>query len=37
VRAAAETARALPFPFTLTARAENYLQRRRDRKISSLV
>ena len=30
VRAAAETARALGFPFTLTARAENYLHGRRD-------
>lgn len=30
VRAAAEAARALPFPFTLTARAENYLHRRTD-------
>ena len=30
VRAAAEVARALPFPFTLTARAENYLAGRRD-------
>jgi 2-methylisocitrate lyase-like PEP mutase family enzyme len=30
VQAAAETARALPFPFTLTARAENYLHGRRD-------
>ena len=30
VRAAAETARALPFPFTLTARAENYLAGRPD-------
>lgn len=30
VRAAAEVARALPFPFTLTARAENYLFGRRD-------
>ena len=30
VRAAAEAARALPFPFTLTARAENYLIGRRD-------
>ncbi len=30
VRAAAETARALGFPFTLTARAENYLVGRRD-------
>jgi 2-methylisocitrate lyase-like PEP mutase family enzyme len=28
VRAAAATARALPFPFTLTARAENYLRGR---------
>ena len=28
VRAAAEAARALPFPFTLTARAENYLHGR---------
>jgi 2-methylisocitrate lyase-like PEP mutase family enzyme len=30
VRAAAESARALEFPFTLTARAENYLHGRRD-------
>ena len=30
VHAAVETARALPFPFTLTARAENYLHGRRD-------
>ncbi|HSO75520.1 MAG TPA: isocitrate lyase/phosphoenolpyruvate mutase family protein [Blastocatellia bacterium] len=30
VRAAAETARSLPFRFTLTARAENYLFGRRD-------
>jgi 2-methylisocitrate lyase-like PEP mutase family enzyme len=30
VRAAAEAARALPFPFTLTARAENYLHGRPD-------
>jgi 2-methylisocitrate lyase-like PEP mutase family enzyme len=30
VRAAAEAVRALPFPFTLTARAENYLAGRRD-------
>jgi 2-methylisocitrate lyase-like PEP mutase family enzyme len=30
VRAAAERARALGFPFTLTARAENYLHGRRD-------
>jgi 2-methylisocitrate lyase-like PEP mutase family enzyme len=30
VRAAAEAARALPFPFTLTARAENYLAGRPD-------
>jgi 2-methylisocitrate lyase-like PEP mutase family enzyme len=30
VRAAVEAARALPFPFTLTARAENYLHGRRD-------
>ncbi|MEK6408958.1 MAG: isocitrate lyase/phosphoenolpyruvate mutase family protein [Acidobacteriota bacterium] len=30
VRAAAEAARALPFPFTLTGRAENYLFGRRD-------
>lgn len=30
VRAAAEAARALPFPFTLTARAENYLYGRED-------
>jgi len=28
IRAAAEAASALPFPFTLTARAENYLHRR---------
>src|SRR5277367_1275036 len=32
VRAAAETALALPFPFTLTARAENYLVGKRDLK-----
>src|SRR5581483_11711477 len=30
VRAAVESARALPFPFTLTARAENYLHGRPD-------
>jgi 2-methylisocitrate lyase-like PEP mutase family enzyme len=30
VRAAAEAARGLPFPFTLTARAENYLAGRPD-------
>jgi 2-methylisocitrate lyase-like PEP mutase family enzyme len=30
VAAAVEAARALPFPFTLTARAENYLHGRRD-------
>jgi len=30
VQAAAEAARALPFPFTLTARAENYLHGRSD-------
>jgi 2-methylisocitrate lyase-like PEP mutase family enzyme len=30
VRAAAESAKALPFPFTLTARAENYLVGRAD-------
>ncbi len=30
VRAAAEAARSLPFPFTLTARAENFLQGRPD-------
>lgn len=30
VRAAAETARALPFPFTLTARCENFLMGRTD-------
>ena len=30
VRAAAEAARALPFPFTLTGRAENYLRGRPD-------
>jgi 2-methylisocitrate lyase-like PEP mutase family enzyme len=30
VRAAAEEARSLPFPFTLTARAENYLHGRPD-------
>lgn len=32
VRAAAETVHALPFPFTLTGRAENYLHGRRDLK-----
>lgn len=32
VRAAAEAVRALPFPFTLTARAENFLVGRRDLK-----
>jgi 2-methylisocitrate lyase-like PEP mutase family enzyme len=32
IRAAAEAARALPFPFTLTARAENYLAGRPDLK-----
>jgi len=32
VRAAAEAARSLPFPFTLTARAENYLHGRPDLK-----
>ena len=32
IRAAAEAARALPFPFTLTARAENYLFGRPDLK-----
>jgi 2-methylisocitrate lyase-like PEP mutase family enzyme len=32
VRAAAESARGLDFPFTLTARAENYLHGRRDLK-----
>lgn len=32
VRAAAEAARALPFPFTLTGRAENYLHGRPDLK-----
>lgn len=32
VRAAAEVVRSLPFPFTLTARAENYLVGRRDLK-----
>lgn len=32
IRAAAETARALPFTFTLTARAENYLHGRADLK-----
>lgn len=32
VRAAAEVARSLPFPFTLTARAENFLVGRRDLK-----
>ena len=32
IRAAAEAARALPFPFTLTARAENYLAGRYDLK-----
>jgi 2-methylisocitrate lyase-like PEP mutase family enzyme len=30
IRAAVETARALPFPFTLTARAENFVVGRRD-------
>ena len=30
VRAAVETARSLPFPFTLAARAENFLRGRRD-------
>lgn len=30
IRAASQAARALPFPFTLTARAENYLHGRRD-------
>jgi 2-methylisocitrate lyase-like PEP mutase family enzyme len=30
IRAAAEAARSLPFPFTLTARAENYVVGRRD-------
>jgi 2-methylisocitrate lyase-like PEP mutase family enzyme len=30
IAAAAEAARALPFPFTLTARAENYLHKRYD-------
>jgi 2-methylisocitrate lyase-like PEP mutase family enzyme len=30
IRAAAEAVRALPFPFTLTARAENYLAGRPD-------
>ncbi len=30
IRAAAEAARALPFPFTLTGRAENYLMGRKD-------
>lgn len=30
IQAATETARALPFPFTLTARAENYLHGRAD-------
>jgi 2-methylisocitrate lyase-like PEP mutase family enzyme len=30
VRAAVEVVRALPFPFTLTARAENFLHRRED-------
>src|SRR5919108_1474233 len=30
VQAAVETARSLPFPFTLTARAENFLHGRRD-------
>jgi 2-methylisocitrate lyase-like PEP mutase family enzyme len=30
IRAAVEAARALPFPFTLTARAENYLHERPD-------
>lgn len=32
IRAAAEAARSLPFPFTLTARAENYLHDRPDLK-----
>lgn len=32
VRAAADAARALPFPFTLTARAENFLHGRPDLK-----
>jgi 2-methylisocitrate lyase-like PEP mutase family enzyme len=32
IRAAAEAARALPFPFTLTARAENYLHGKPDLK-----
>jgi 2-methylisocitrate lyase-like PEP mutase family enzyme len=32
IEAAAEAARALPFPFTLTARAENFLYERRDLK-----
>src|SRR4029077_15653667 len=32
VRAAAEAARSLPFPFTLTGRAENYLHGRPDLK-----
>jgi 2-methylisocitrate lyase-like PEP mutase family enzyme len=32
IRAAVETARSLPFPFTLTARAENYLVGKRDLK-----
>jgi 2-methylisocitrate lyase-like PEP mutase family enzyme len=32
IEAAAEAARSLPFPFTLTARAENYLYERRDLK-----
>jgi 2-methylisocitrate lyase-like PEP mutase family enzyme len=32
IRAASEAARALPFPFTLTARAENYLHGRPDLK-----
>jgi len=32
VRAAVESARSLPFPFTVTARAENYLWRRPDLK-----
>lgn len=30
IQAATDTARALPFPFTLTARAENYLHGRPD-------
>lgn len=32
IRAAAEASRSLPFPFTLTGRAENYLHRRPDLK-----